>query len=78
MSKWESGGGFNGSTSFISGTQGCCGRCPGTWQGKPSTFFTAHIPDNLVQVTMDLAFGGMWFAIVAADQVAYKLGKTQI
>ena len=42
----------------------------------PLSFFTAcFFHDNLVQVTMDLAFGGMWFAIVAADQVAYKTGK---
>ena len=48
---------------------------PGLGKVSLQSFFTAHIPDNLVQVTMDLAFGGMWFAIVAADQVAYKLGS---
>ena len=31
--------------------------------------------DNLVQVTMDLAFGGMWFAVVAAEQVTDKIGR---
>ena len=34
--------------------------------------------DNLVQVTMDLAFGGMWFAVVAAEQVTDKVGRNTL
>ena len=34
--------------------------------------------DSLVQVTMDLAFGGMWFAVVAAEQVTDNVGRNTL
>ena len=34
--------------------------------------------NQVSQVTLDLAFGGMWYAIVAAEQVTEKSGKSSV
>ena len=46
---------------------------------KLGDFLAYFFLNPVAQVTLDLAFGGMWYAIVAAEQVTEKKqGKTSL
>ena len=45
---------------------------------KLGDFLAFFLFNPVAQVTLDLAFGGMWYAIVAAEQVTEKPGKTSL
>ena len=45
---------------------------PGLGKVKLGDFLAYFFLNPVAQVTLDLAFGGMWYAIVAAEQVTEK------
>ena len=51
---------------------------PGLGRVKLEYFLAFFLLNPVAQVTLDLAFGGMWYAIVAAEQVTEKSGKSSL